>query len=153
MVNVCVCVHMCRGPGVSVHWGAEESSDAHSLWICPRPRLSTNIYDPWQTKAGVFWGCVNFLSILHLTASVFWYKVVCVCMCVCVAVCVHVLLCQILEGLQQMCTVSQKEGTFTEARRDAVKAIAQWVSIYFLILLLCSLPCLSASLTAWLCRQ
>ncbi|XP_045891723.1 tubulin-specific chaperone D [Micropterus dolomieu] len=32
---------------------------------------------------------------------------------------------QILEGLQQMCTVSQKEGTFTEARRDAVKAIAQ----------------------------
>ncbi|XP_070778789.1 tubulin-specific chaperone D [Enoplosus armatus] len=32
---------------------------------------------------------------------------------------------QILEGLQQMCAVSQKEGSFTEARRDAVKAIAQ----------------------------
>ncbi|XP_034394362.1 tubulin-specific chaperone D isoform X1 [Cyclopterus lumpus] len=32
---------------------------------------------------------------------------------------------QILEGLKQMCTVSQKEGTFTESRRDAVRAIAQ----------------------------
>ncbi|XP_068433983.1 tubulin-specific chaperone D isoform X2 [Clinocottus analis] len=32
---------------------------------------------------------------------------------------------QILEGLTQMCTVSQKEGTFTESRRDAVRAIAQ----------------------------
>uniref|UniRef100_A0A8C4NV09 Tubulin-specific chaperone D n=1 Tax=Dicentrarchus labrax TaxID=13489 RepID=A0A8C4NV09_DICLA len=32
---------------------------------------------------------------------------------------------QILEGLQHMCTVSQKEGSFTEARRDAVGAIAQ----------------------------
>ncbi|XP_034751185.1 tubulin-specific chaperone D isoform X2 [Etheostoma cragini] len=32
---------------------------------------------------------------------------------------------QILKGLQQMCTVSQKDGNFTEARRDAVKAIAQ----------------------------
>ncbi|KAK5856207.1 hypothetical protein PBY51_007816 [Eleginops maclovinus] len=32
---------------------------------------------------------------------------------------------QILEGLLQMCTVSQKEGRFTEARRDAVIAISQ----------------------------
>ncbi|XP_041861103.1 tubulin-specific chaperone D [Melanotaenia boesemani] len=32
---------------------------------------------------------------------------------------------QIFEGLQQMCVVSQKEGNFTEARRDAVKSIAQ----------------------------
>ncbi|KAM8845147.1 tubulin-specific chaperone D isoform 1-T1 [Spinachia spinachia] len=32
---------------------------------------------------------------------------------------------QILEGLAQMCTVSQKEATFTESRRDAVRAIAQ----------------------------
>ncbi|XP_061567171.1 tubulin-specific chaperone D [Cololabis saira] len=32
---------------------------------------------------------------------------------------------QILEGLQQMCIVSQKEGTFTDARRDAVRSIAQ----------------------------
>ncbi|XP_010786645.1 tubulin-specific chaperone D [Notothenia coriiceps] len=32
---------------------------------------------------------------------------------------------QILEGLLQMCTVSQNEETFTEARRDAVKAISQ----------------------------
>ncbi|KAL6103026.1 tbcd [Pungitius sinensis] len=32
---------------------------------------------------------------------------------------------QILEGLTQMCTVSQKEGTFTESRRDAIRAIAQ----------------------------
>ncbi|XP_017280923.1 tubulin-specific chaperone D [Kryptolebias marmoratus] len=32
---------------------------------------------------------------------------------------------QILDGLQQMCTVSQKEGNFTEARRDAVRSIAQ----------------------------
>lgn len=32
---------------------------------------------------------------------------------------------QILENLQQMCSVSQKEGSFTEARRDAVRAIAQ----------------------------
>ncbi|KAG7458419.1 tubulin-specific chaperone D isoform X1 [Solea senegalensis] len=31
---------------------------------------------------------------------------------------------QILEGLQQMCTVTQ-EASFTEARRDAVKAISQ----------------------------
>ncbi|KAE8283277.1 Tubulin-specific chaperone D Beta-tubulin cofactor D Tubulin-folding cofactor D [Larimichthys crocea] len=38
---------------------------------------------------------------------------------------IHGKLKQILDGLQQMCTVSQKEGTFTEARRDAVKAIAQ----------------------------
>uniref|UniRef100_A0A8C2ZP25 Tubulin-specific chaperone D n=1 Tax=Cyclopterus lumpus TaxID=8103 RepID=A0A8C2ZP25_CYCLU len=28
-------------------------------------------------------------------------------------------------GLEDMCTVSQKEGTFTESRRDAVRAIAQ----------------------------
>ncbi|XP_029015164.1 tubulin-specific chaperone D [Betta splendens] len=32
---------------------------------------------------------------------------------------------QIFAGLQQMCSVSQKEGTFTEARRDAVRALAQ----------------------------
>ncbi|XP_074512596.1 tubulin-specific chaperone D isoform X2 [Sebastes fasciatus] len=32
---------------------------------------------------------------------------------------------QILEGLQQMCTVSQRDGSFTEARRDAIRAIAQ----------------------------
>ncbi|XP_035036046.2 tubulin-specific chaperone D isoform X2 [Hippoglossus stenolepis] len=32
---------------------------------------------------------------------------------------------QIFEGLQQMCALSQKEGRFTEARRDAVRAIAQ----------------------------
>ncbi|XP_028455920.1 tubulin-specific chaperone D isoform X1 [Perca flavescens] len=38
---------------------------------------------------------------------------------------IHSKLNQILEGLQQMCTVSQKDGSFTEARRDAVKAIAQ----------------------------
>ncbi|KAG8006910.1 Tubulin-specific chaperone D [Nibea albiflora] len=38
---------------------------------------------------------------------------------------IHGKLKQILDGLQQMCTASQKEGTFTEARRDAVKAIAQ----------------------------
>uniref|UniRef100_A0A3Q3N6N9 Tubulin-specific chaperone D n=1 Tax=Mastacembelus armatus TaxID=205130 RepID=A0A3Q3N6N9_9TELE len=38
---------------------------------------------------------------------------------------IHSKLKQIFEGLQQMCTVSQKEGSFTEARRDAVKAIAQ----------------------------
>uniref|UniRef100_A0AAQ6A6Z9 Tubulin-specific chaperone D n=1 Tax=Amphiprion ocellaris TaxID=80972 RepID=A0AAQ6A6Z9_AMPOC len=31
----------------------------------------------------------------------------------------------VFEGLQQMCTVSQKEGNFTEARRDAVRSIAQ----------------------------
>ncbi|KAM7387217.1 hypothetical protein PAMA_009704 [Pampus argenteus] len=38
---------------------------------------------------------------------------------------IHNKLKQILEGLQQMCIVSQKEGSFTEARRDAVRAIAQ----------------------------
>ncbi|XP_032392483.1 tubulin-specific chaperone D isoform X1 [Etheostoma spectabile] len=38
---------------------------------------------------------------------------------------IHSKLNQILKGLQQMCTVSQKDGSFTEARRDAVKAIAQ----------------------------
>ncbi|XP_068193131.1 tubulin-specific chaperone D [Antennarius striatus] len=32
---------------------------------------------------------------------------------------------QILEGLRQMCAISQKEGSFVEARRDAVVAIAQ----------------------------
>ncbi|CAL9693227.1 unnamed protein product [Knipowitschia caucasica] len=31
----------------------------------------------------------------------------------------------ILEGLQQMCVKSQEEGNFTEARRDAIKAITQ----------------------------
>ncbi|XP_044187430.1 tubulin-specific chaperone D [Thunnus albacares] len=38
---------------------------------------------------------------------------------------IHSKLKQILDGLQQMCIVSQKEGSFTEARRDAVRAIAQ----------------------------
>ncbi|XP_056262068.1 tubulin-specific chaperone D isoform X2 [Pseudoliparis swirei] len=38
---------------------------------------------------------------------------------------IHSKLEQILGGLKQMCTVSQKEGTFTESRRDAVRAIAQ----------------------------
>ncbi|XP_018560182.1 tubulin-specific chaperone D [Lates calcarifer] len=38
---------------------------------------------------------------------------------------IHSKLKQIFEGLQQMCSVSQKEGSFTEARRDAVRAIAQ----------------------------
>ncbi|KAK7939149.1 hypothetical protein WMY93_002475 [Mugilogobius chulae] len=32
---------------------------------------------------------------------------------------------QILEGLRQMCVKSQEEGSFTEARRDAIKAISQ----------------------------
>ncbi|KAM9346639.1 tubulin-specific chaperone D [Symphorus nematophorus] len=38
---------------------------------------------------------------------------------------IHSKLKQILEGLQQMCAVSQKEGSFTEARKDAVRSIAQ----------------------------
>ncbi|XP_029293698.1 tubulin-specific chaperone D isoform X2 [Cottoperca gobio] len=38
---------------------------------------------------------------------------------------IHSKLKQILEGLLQMCTVSQKEGRFTEARRDAIRALAQ----------------------------
>ncbi|XP_059204389.1 tubulin-specific chaperone D isoform X2 [Centropristis striata] len=38
---------------------------------------------------------------------------------------IHSKLKQILEGLQQMCAVSQEEGSFTEARKDAVRAIAQ----------------------------
>uniref|UniRef100_A0A8D3C4N8 Tubulin-specific chaperone D n=1 Tax=Scophthalmus maximus TaxID=52904 RepID=A0A8D3C4N8_SCOMX len=38
---------------------------------------------------------------------------------------IHGKLKQIFEGLQQMCAVSQKEGSFTEARRDAIRAIAQ----------------------------
>lgn len=38
---------------------------------------------------------------------------------------IHSKMTQILNGLQQMCIVSQKEGNFTEARRDAIKAIAQ----------------------------
>ncbi|KAM6957131.1 tubulin-specific chaperone D [Aplochiton taeniatus] len=32
---------------------------------------------------------------------------------------------QILDGLQQLCAVSQREERFTEARRDAVRAVAQ----------------------------
>uniref|UniRef100_M4AEN6 Tubulin-specific chaperone D n=1 Tax=Xiphophorus maculatus TaxID=8083 RepID=M4AEN6_XIPMA len=32
---------------------------------------------------------------------------------------------QIFGGLEQMCTVSQKEGNFTEARRDSVRSVAQ----------------------------
>ncbi|XP_026207932.1 tubulin-specific chaperone D [Anabas testudineus] len=38
---------------------------------------------------------------------------------------IHNKLKQILQGLQQMCAVSQREGNFTEARRDAVTAISQ----------------------------
>ncbi|MEQ2159345.1 hypothetical protein GOODEAATRI_021866, partial [Goodea atripinnis] len=38
---------------------------------------------------------------------------------------VHSKLKQIFEGLQHMCAVSQKEGNFTEARRDAVRSVAQ----------------------------
>lgn len=38
---------------------------------------------------------------------------------------IHGKVMQILKGLQQMCALSQKEGTFTEARRDAVRAVAQ----------------------------
>uniref|UniRef100_A0A3P9J9T9 Tubulin-specific chaperone D n=1 Tax=Oryzias latipes TaxID=8090 RepID=A0A3P9J9T9_ORYLA len=38
---------------------------------------------------------------------------------------IHNKLRQILEGLEQMCTITQKEGSFTEARRDAVRVIAQ----------------------------
>lgn len=38
---------------------------------------------------------------------------------------IHNKLKQILGALQQMCAISQKEGKFTEARRDAVKAISQ----------------------------
>uniref|UniRef100_A0A3Q3WQ25 Tubulin-specific chaperone D n=1 Tax=Mola mola TaxID=94237 RepID=A0A3Q3WQ25_MOLML len=38
---------------------------------------------------------------------------------------IHGKLKQILEGIQEMCTSSQKNKNFTEARRDAVKAIAQ----------------------------
>ncbi|KAF6727713.1 Tubulin-specific chaperone D [Oryzias melastigma] len=32
---------------------------------------------------------------------------------------------QILKGLEQMCSITQEEGSFTEARRDAVRVIAQ----------------------------
>lgn len=38
---------------------------------------------------------------------------------------IHSKMKQILEGLRQMCVTSQEEGTFTEARRDAVRALAQ----------------------------
>ncbi|KAK5609857.1 hypothetical protein CRENBAI_016604 [Crenichthys baileyi] len=38
---------------------------------------------------------------------------------------IHSKLKQIFEGLQHMCAVSQKEGNFTEARRDAVRSVAQ----------------------------
>ncbi|XP_033827733.1 tubulin-specific chaperone D [Periophthalmus magnuspinnatus] len=38
---------------------------------------------------------------------------------------IHSKMKQILEGLRQMCVKSQKEGNFTEARRDAIKAISQ----------------------------
>ncbi|XP_047427663.1 tubulin-specific chaperone D isoform X2 [Mugil cephalus] len=38
---------------------------------------------------------------------------------------IHGKLKQIFEGLQKMCTLSQKDGTFIEARRDAVRSIAQ----------------------------
>uniref|UniRef100_A0A8C7XE32 Tubulin-specific chaperone D n=1 Tax=Oryzias sinensis TaxID=183150 RepID=A0A8C7XE32_9TELE len=36
---------------------------------------------------------------------------------------IHNKLSQILEGLEQMCTITQKEGSFTEARRDAFYAV------------------------------
>ncbi|KAM4717640.1 tubulin-specific chaperone D [Anableps anableps] len=38
---------------------------------------------------------------------------------------IHSKLKQIFGGLQDMCAVSQKEGNFTEARRDAVRSVAQ----------------------------
>ncbi|XP_012726480.2 tubulin-specific chaperone D isoform X1 [Fundulus heteroclitus] len=38
---------------------------------------------------------------------------------------IHNKLKQVFEGLQHMCAVSQKEGKFTEARRDAVASVAQ----------------------------
>ncbi|XP_016895946.1 tubulin-specific chaperone D isoform X2 [Cynoglossus semilaevis] len=38
---------------------------------------------------------------------------------------IHGKLKQVLEGLHQMCIVSQKEAGFTEARRDAVSAVSQ----------------------------
>ncbi|XP_069005084.1 tubulin-specific chaperone D [Embiotoca jacksoni] len=38
---------------------------------------------------------------------------------------VHGKLEQIVDGLQRMCAVSQKEGSFTEARKEAIRSIAQ----------------------------
>ncbi|XP_028267765.1 tubulin-specific chaperone D isoform X2 [Parambassis ranga] len=38
---------------------------------------------------------------------------------------IHSKLKQVFDGLHEMCTISQKEGNFTEARRDAVRSIAQ----------------------------
>ncbi|XP_031592420.1 tubulin-specific chaperone D isoform X1 [Oreochromis aureus] len=38
---------------------------------------------------------------------------------------IHGKLKQIIEGLRQMCAETQKEGAFTEARRDAITSIAQ----------------------------
>uniref|UniRef100_A0A3Q2PHZ6 Tubulin-specific chaperone D n=1 Tax=Fundulus heteroclitus TaxID=8078 RepID=A0A3Q2PHZ6_FUNHE len=38
---------------------------------------------------------------------------------------IHNKLKQVFEGLEHMCAVSQKEGKFTEARRDAVASVAQ----------------------------
>lgn len=37
----------------------------------------------------------------------------------------HVFLGQILGALQQISVIREKDGAFTEARRDAVKAVAQ----------------------------
>lgn len=43
----------------------------------------------------------------------------------CVLCCFCTIVTQVLEGLHQMCIVSQKEAGFTEARRDAVSAVSQ----------------------------
>lgn len=53
----------CRHPGFSVHWRAEKPPDADMPWFCPRPRLSTQIYDPYQTEAGVY--NENVCNVLH----------------------------------------------------------------------------------------
>lgn len=53
--NLCLWTHTCRHPCFSVHSRTEESADAHLLWRSPCPWLSTQIYDPWKTEAGVFW--------------------------------------------------------------------------------------------------
>lgn len=73
-----ICPHMFRCSGVSVHRRTWQSTDAHSLRICPRPRLSATIYDPWQIEAGVFDVCTHIQVISHLAASLFKYKLVCV---------------------------------------------------------------------------
>lgn len=106
----------CRHPGFSVHRRAEEPADADMPWFCPRPRLSTQIYDSYQTEAGVYNKMFVMLYTLYVLIPLHMGKINCVLMCE--------YLCQILEGLQQTCN-RQKEENFIEARRDAVKTIAQ----------------------------